>query len=458
MSVDIEKSESITRDILTPKELARARVKLAMEYQKNGDNEKAKKTYLEVERNDDDVSFAYSKFNLGVILRDEGDYYEAIKSFEEINESDGKLIYYRAQFCLGIIFRDYLNDKDKSKECFLKSENYFYYNSNKEMLFLLYPELTEIIDSIFSSVRHILSILRVGNDIHEHEKCVAHYTSPSVAFSLLAKDSSRLRLNTVKNVNDPTEGKILKKYLKIPESLDSRYKSGVFLSCFTFNHDSLNQFRLYGKENNLEASGVSIVFNNDFFDDQTVYINFIEGIQKPVEKDDKFIGKLNLYRCIYIDPESDYVNIAHRSRITFYKDKKKNEISDYLSTIETKKNGVVKELNSILKKIKELSRKKTKNKDSIIEFLLLPINFLVKHAAFEDEQECRMLYLTDLHNEKITTCENRFMYLNYKPEVKKYVHKIYLSSGAYKYEDFFIRLLDGEDKVRLSTNPFRNKP
>lgn len=337
MSVDIEKSESITRDTLTPKELARARVKLAMEYQKNGDNEKAKKNYLEVERNDDDVSFAYSKFNLGVILRDEGDYYEAIKSFEEINESDGKLIYYRAQFCLGIIFRDYLNDKDKSKECFLKSENYFYYNSNKEMLFLIYPELTEIIDSIFSSVRHILSILRVGNDIHEHEKCVAHYTSPSVAFSLLAKDSSRLRLNTVKNVNDPTEGKILKKYLKIPESLDSRYKSGVFLSCFTFNHDSLNQFRLYGKENNLEASGVSIVFNNDFFDDQTVYINFIEGIQKPVEKDDKFIGKLNLYRCIYIDPESDYVNIAHRSRITFYKDKKKNEISDYLSTIETKK-------------------------------------------------------------------------------------------------------------------------
>lgn len=115
-------------------------------------------------------------------------------------------------------------------------------------------------------------------------------------------------------------------------------------------------------------------------------------------------------------------------------------------------------MNSILKKIKELSRKKTKNKDSIIEFLLLPINFLVKHAAFEDEQECRMLYLTDLHNEKITTCENRFMYLNYRPEVKKYVHKIYLSSGAYKYEDFFIRLLDGEDKVRLSTNPFRNKP
>ena len=457
MSVDIEKLESINRNKSTPKDFARARFKLAKEYEKNGDNEKAKKAYLERERNEDKIAFAYSKFNLGVILRDEGDYYRARKCFEEINESDDKYIYYRAQFCLGVLFRDFLNNKDKSKYCFLNSRKYFYYNSNKEMLCLLYPDSTEIIDSIFSSVRHILSILRVSNDKHEHEKRVAHYTSPSVAFSLLDKDNSCLRLNTVKNVNDPTEGNILKKYLKISQSLDSRYQIGVFISCFTFNHDSLNQFRLYGKENNLEASGVSIVFNDDFFSNQTVYINFIESIESQFQKDNKFVDKLNLYRCIYIDPESDYVNIAHRSSITFYKDNKKDEIDNYLSDIKSKKDSVINELNSISKRIDELSSKEIEHKDKIINFLLLPINFLVKHAAFEDEQECRMLYLTDLHNEKIITRDNKFMYLDYKPEVKKHLHKIYLSSGAYKYEDFFIRLLDGEDKVRLSTNPFRNK-
>lgn len=107
MSVDIEKLESINRNKSTPKDFARARFKLAKEYEKNGDNEKAKKAYLEIERNDDKIAFAYSKFNLGVILRDEGDYYGARKCFEEINESDDKYIYYRAQFCLGVLFRDF---------------------------------------------------------------------------------------------------------------------------------------------------------------------------------------------------------------------------------------------------------------------------------------------------------------------------------------------------------------
>ena len=49
------------------------------------------------------------------------------------------------------------------------------------------------------------------------------------------------------------------------------------------------------------------------------------------------------------------------------------------------------------------------------------------------------------------------MYLDYEPKISEYVDRIYLSSGAYKYEDFFIRLLDGEDKIHLSKNPFRNK-
>ena len=38
-----------------------------------------------------------------------------------------------------------------------------------------------------------------------------------------------------------------------------------FISCFTFNNDSLNQFRLYGKQDNKEASGVSLVLRKIFF-------------------------------------------------------------------------------------------------------------------------------------------------------------------------------------------------
>ena len=135
------------------------------------------------------------------------------------------------------------------------------------------------------------------------------------------KNGSYLRLNTVKNVNDPKEGKILKEYLDISSTLESKH-SLILISCFTFNHDSLNQFRLYGKENNLEASGVSIVFNNGFFNNQNNRINFIGNIEDKSIEDKKFIEKLPLYRCIYIysDSKDKYINIAHRGNITFYRE------------------------------------------------------------------------------------------------------------------------------------------
>lgn len=49
------------------------------------------------------------------------------------------------------------------------------------------------------------------------------------------------------------------------------------------------------------------------------------------------------------------------------------------------------------------------------------------------------------------------MYIEYEYKINDYLHKIYLSSGAYKYEDFFIRLLNNDQDVCLSKNPFRNK-
>ena len=361
--------------------------------------------------------------------------------------------YYLAQYLLGKLCGDYLKNKEQSKKYFELSKEYFYYKSKKELFCILYNN-ENIIEDIYKSVIDILNLLEVQCDIDSYEKCVAHYTSPTVALSLL--EGSYLRLNTVKNVNDPTEGKVLKEYLNISPSLDSKF-SLALISCFTFNHDSLNQFRLYGKENNLEASGVSIVFNNDFFNKQNDRINFIENTVDNIIKDKKFIEKLPLYRCVYVDPDSKYINIAHRGKITFYKDGNPDDIEIYLNSIKEKNNKVIENLNKISGFIKELSFDDAKCKNEVISFLLLPITFLVKHAAFEDEQECRIIYLTDLKNKNIKTFDNKLMYLEYEHKINEYLHKIYLSPGAYKYEDFFIRLLNNDQDVCLSKNPFRNK-
>ena len=106
------------------------------------------------------------------------------------------------------------------------------------------------------------------------ERKIAHYTNPNVVNLLLA-GKSKFRLNTIQNVNDPTEGKILEKFLNNSElNLEEKFndEEQAFIACFTFVHDSLNQFRLYGKSENKEASGVSLIFNKEFFNESDLDI------------------------------------------------------------------------------------------------------------------------------------------------------------------------------------------
>ena len=96
-----------------------------------------------------------------------------------------------------------------------------------------------------------------------------------------------------------------------------------------------------------------------------------------------------------------------------------------------------------------------------IRFTLLPLQYLVKHIAFQEEQECRIMYITHIHDEKVhSNWEKQWMYVEYKEKVLPHIDKIWLSPGAAKYQDFFRILLDqgsGKSKVRISQNPFRNK-
>ena len=111
----------------------------------------------------------------------------------------------------------------------------------------------------------IVSLLHVKC---RHENTVAHYTQRTTLGKMLF-DKSSFRLNTINYSNDLTEGRILIDLL-FPEKENKPKKrvigeNRVFAGSFTFNHNSLNQFRLYGKDDNKEASGVSIVFKESFF-------------------------------------------------------------------------------------------------------------------------------------------------------------------------------------------------
>ncbi|HED4409874.1 TPA: hypothetical protein R4330_000816 [Pasteurella multocida] len=106
------------------------------------------------------------------------------------------------------------------------------------------------------------------------------------------------------------------------------------------------------------------------------------------------------------------------------------------------------------------TKKFKQNVSEVIQYILLPLQYLVKHYAFEEEQECRMIAIHSLikDSDKVKTdIATKSMYVEYPVDVKNAIEKVYLSVGAREYESFFIKALGDSRKVRISDNPFRAK-
>ena len=174
--------------------------------------------------------------------------------------------------------------------------------------------LLEILDH-YLDIRNALQVVRTDTPVNSPERAFAHYTKADSAVNLLKnKDKEEesqekkkeepnkvekewnFRMASVEQLNDPTEGQVLFEFLNnYSEQLKQQNiiiekpaEQAIFTACFTFNHDSLNQFRLYGKKQNQEATGVSLVFKPSFFssshsgimDTINVYSNAIKEINK----------------------------------------------------------------------------------------------------------------------------------------------------------------------------------
>ena len=500
---------NITRED-SPETYAKAQLSLGMILEARGDTEGAIAACRNVTREDSPEQYAKAQLYLGIILGKQGDTEGAISAYRNITREDLPELYAMAQFNLGVALQEQ-GKIEEAKQAFSNSRSVFYYQAESQLKILNCPpdsrsNLAAVYDAI-ESIIQTLFISSYGGIAGENPLKVAHYTRPSTAGKLIAGDSAKaspLRLSTVKGTNDPTEGKILYGYLHkscglLSGVLDVEQESdsqalAAFISCFTFNHDSLNQFRLYGKEDGLEASGVSLVFEKHFFSAADPFAIMTAASEREAimtanntiedsrpERADKTtqekLDKLPLYRCIYLDPQSGYVSIAHRDKVTFYAEawygKKTAAHQDickeaekrwkkYQNEINKLAKKAKKDLSTLSKKIKAVAMDAENDVLQTLVFILQPLRYLVKHAAFQEEQECRMVYIGDLpKDERIhTEWENNQMYLEYAEPVGKALDKIYLSPGAEPYADFFKRELPTLAKqggIRRSQNPFRNK-
>lgn len=265
----------------------------------------------------------------------------------------------------------------------------------------------------------ILSKLVVRGD--DLERKVAHYTTLDIG-TKLAMNSTVVRLNSIDFMNDPTEGEILGDFLKLKNGLDENPHVNTFLSCFTFNHNSLNQFRLYGNSENVECSGISLVFDMNFFS------NGFDSIRS----EDDIYQKLPLFRCIYLDPFTGFFEVARRNKFTFYQEFKDGKTAERKwNKYYTKIKNIESDLKVYFESIKVIIDKIYNDKNieiiKMINNILKPLHFLMKHFAFQEEQECRVMKVEDISNIEVSfdSISNK-SFIEYKLDCNKYLKNIYL--------------------------------
>lgn len=368
---------------------------------------------------------------------------------------------------------------------------------------------------IFENISDIRKLLIINTPL---ENLIAHYTNPYVAKKLLTnnicsfKNFSYLRLNTTDHMNDPKEGLLLHELFDINHDLKSS-PDKPFIGCFTFHHDSLNQFRLYGKDKTKEASGVSLVIKDEYFDpkstdnniriikndeltdqienqkeknalgskndksndldEQSILNNVFDSTSEEISAP-KLDFKLPLYRCIYLDPDSGLLKVAHREEWTFCRQEKNRESKNwasYYKSIRSIEQECRSKLDSIQSNVKFLLTKykadPVKHLETIqlISEIFLPLRYLIKHMAFKEEQECRIVYLTQWDDSHIQYDEEygRF-YIDYGHDMVKYLEKIYLAPFATPERSMFEYITTDAKKnkrtemdvqIKNSHNPFR---
>lgn len=482
-----------------------------------------------IELMDDVEAYAKAQFNIGVLLGKNSDVDGALKAFRNIEYKYDSEAYGKAQYAIGkiLISDNYLTDYKSAKDSFELAREMFPYEARCYIRILELLDVPETKSLGLSSLNLLITVLNIVNiltlDFDNHadeekpfERKLAHYTSTATANLLLEINGeknlpSAFRLNTINNVNDPSEGQLLIRKLKgIKDNdftaLDFNEDIHAFISCFTFNHDSLNQFRLYGKQDNKEASGMSLVFRKEFFQSE----NFIRGLpylsvdsapklintlsdinhkkasdikSEPSKGkvDSKKIKKKPVMRCIYLDPTSDYFHLAQRNRLTFFREFGENTIikngieesqaeyewslyQKYMKKITSEFEIAFKSLKASYKEVEteiknvrfNLGSLTQKELSALVDEVLLPLKYLIKHSAFREEQECRIIYITSTDRPEVTMEYGSFLYVEYEPSVKRHLDKIYIAPAALHHKRYFDYLLDDIDvPVEVSGNVFR---
>ena len=330
---------------------------------------------------------------------------------------------------------------------FLGSKWDLYFNEKKQEIheILFSNENNSLDEKQKGTISAVLAVLHIP-PIELGSTPLAHYTSSIVCnklFGVVNEDPSPMRIGSSTYMNDPSEGKGLLELLSL-QDLELENKEicsdyNAFFACFSSRVNDLNQFRLYGKEDDVEASGCCLVFNKngDWLKVPDISAPFRSITKNQDENLAEFkeanisnveYENLPLYQVAYIAYKDEYIAEEKCQRWL------DNSFGICLKTIggnEDWHNFRLDQLKEALQELtgffKEKEHVNDKNKNAL-EY----IRYLFKDFAFRDEEEFRVLKMAKIGSEEIKYCKTtKSIYLPYA-DISDMVDEVILGTNYEK--------------------------
>ena len=394
-----------------------------------------------------------------------GCYFEQAMRAKDISKAKGLFLqaikYFRKQLKLAkkltdnqISIQKQINAQSGIKRCsrnidFLETNWEGYFNKKMQEIheFLFSNENNSLDEKLKETISTVLAVLHIP-PIELGSTPLAHYTSSIVCNKLFGvvneDDSSSMRIGSSSYMNDPSEGKGLLELLSL-QDLELENKAdcsshNAFFACFSSRVNDLNQFRLYGKEDGVEASGCCLVFNKNgnWLKEPDISAPFRSFMKNQGENSAEFkeadipnveCESLPLYQVAYIAYKDEYIT---EEKCKIWLDGSKFGIR--LKPIGENKDWHafrIQKLETALKELIIFFQDKTnvndKNKNAL-EY----IRYLFKDFAFRDEEEFRVLKIAEIGSEEIKYCEKtQSIYLPYA-DISDMVDEVILGTNYEK--------------------------
>lgn len=310
---------------------------------------------------------------------------------------------------------------------------------------------------------------------------LAHYTSPHVCHKLFGiggnETASPMRIGSSTYMNDPSEGRGLLDLLN-QQDLELENKAdgashNAFFTCFSSRVNDLNQFRLYGKEDGVEASGCCLVFNKNgnWLKNADVSVPFRSLSQKSGQDSDGlpevgFSGdeyeKLPLYQVAYVAYKDEY--IADKKCGIWFPSQKELKFGIRLKPVGNEEwhQFRLEKLKEALEELIGFFKDKSAVSDDDKEALEY-IRYLFKDFAFRDEEEFRLLVIKPIDSEEIEYCEKtQSVYVPYA-DIRNQADEVilgtnYEKTGNHKAEVFRYQMKQKCPDVKVSRSTLPINP